>query len=356
MLQPAGRSGRWAGVSRTPRRRRAIAALLSSAVAFALGPVLAGAGDAAASTPSASSVNGWSAANPLDGRRLWVDPNNDAAREIRRRAGDTTAVTALKKIATRAQTRWFGDWVPTSQVRAQVSSVVTAAATASSVPVLVLYALPQRTCSDPSSGVDGPSAYASWVRQVAAGIGTRRAAVVVEPDALALLDCLSSTKRRQRVDMIRGAVATLRSLAPRTAIYLDAGHSSWVSVATMASRLRAAGVAGARGFSLNVSNFRWTRDEVAFGNRLSSALGGAHFVVDTSRNGLGPASGDMAWCNPRGRALGPRPTTATASSRADAYLWIKPPGQSDGSCGRGDPSAGSWWAWYAIGLAQRAAY
>lgn len=72
-------------------------------------------------------------------------------------------------------------------------------------------------------------------------------------------------------------------------------------------------------------------------------------VIDTGRNGLGP-SGE--WCNPLGRALGPRPTTATGTSLADAFLWIKQPGLSDGPCNSG-PAAGAWWADYALGLAQR---
>jgi len=76
-------------------------------------------------------------------------------------------------------------------------------------------------------------------------------------------------------------------------------------------------------------------------------------VIDTSRNGLGPTA-DNQWCNPAGRALGARPTTATGDPLVDAYLWIKSPGESDGAC-NGAPAAGVWWADYALGLAQRSA-
>lgn len=76
-------------------------------------------------------------------------------------------------------------------------------------------------------------------------------------------------------------------------------------------------------------------------------------MVDTSRNGNGPlgAAGQDAWCNPPGRALGTPPTTRTGDPLLDAYLWIKRPGESDGSC-RGGPSAGTWWPEYALGLAR----
>jgi endoglucanase len=41
------------------------------------------------------------------------------------------------------------------------------------------------------------------------------------------------------------------------------------------------------------------------------------------------------WCNPPGRGLGLRPTATTGQPLADAYLWIKTPGQSEGQCNRG---------------------
>jgi endoglucanase len=118
----------------------------------------------------------------------------------------------------------------------------------------------------------------------------------------------------------------------------------------MAARLRSAGVAGARGFSLNVSNFYSTSTEQAYGDRLAAALGGSHFVIDTSRNGNGS---DGQWCNPAGRALGAAWTASTGDSANDALLWVKTPGSSDGTC-QGGPPAGTFWTDYALGLAARA--
>lgn len=46
------------------------------------------------------------------------------------------------------------------------------------------------------------------------------------------------------------------------------------------------------------------------------------------------------------------PTTATGNRLVDAYLWIKAPGESDGSC-NGAPAAGIWMPEYALGLALR---
>jgi len=80
-------------------------------------------------------------------------------------------------------------------------------------------------------------------------------------------------------------------------------------------------------------------------------------VIDTSRNGAGPApDSELNWCNPSGRALGTPPTVATGGAHADAYLWIKRPGESDGTCGKGDPPAGTFVNQYAIDLARTAGH
>jgi len=131
-----------------------------------------------------------------------------------------------------------------------------------------------------------------------------------------------------------------------------------------------------------------------------------HFVIDTSRNGNGtldasayanapylqpPAviSGLTAgnWCNPPGAGLGARPKLAPDSAQPllDAFLWIKTPGESDGTCdiaggarawdfssynpwglsaaaqphfdplwGAVDPAAGAWFPAQALELARKA--
>lgn len=79
-------------------------------------------------------------------------------------------------------------------------------------------------------------------------------------------------------------------------------------------------------------------------------------MIDTSRNGAGPTDDALYWCNPTGRALGTPPTTATAGPHADAYLWVKRPGESDGTCDRGEPQAGRFVSQYAIDLARNAGH
>jgi len=77
-------------------------------------------------------------------------------------------------------------------------------------------------------------------------------------------------------------------------------------------------------------------------------------VIDTSRNGRGPYTGPDApqWCNPPGRALGRHPTLDPGLAGIAAYLWIKDPGVSDGTC-NGGPPAGDYWPRYALSLAEQ---
>jgi len=112
------------------------------------------------------------------------------------------------------------------------------------------------------------------------------------------------------------------------------------------------GLEHAVGFSLNVSNYQTTEDSTAYGEQISELLGGVRFVIDSSRNGKG-SNGE--WCNPRGRALGERPRLVDEGSHLDALLWVKLPGESDGTC-EGGPPAGQWFREIALELARNAAW
>ena len=282
--------------------------------------------------------------------RLYVQPDSPAARQAR--LWDSTRpvdAELMRWLGRRPSAHWFGDW--TQDVRREAARLVRSAQRSRAVPVLVAYDIPARDCGGYSAGGAGSEArYRRWIAALSRAIAGARAFVVLEPDALPGLDCLSPAARRSRLRLLRYAVGELAR--GRTWVYLDAGHSHWQSAQTMASRLRRAGVARARGFSLNVSNFDWTAAERRYARAIAARVRGARWVIDTSRNGNGPAPG-YAWCNAAGRAAGRSPTTRTGSVGLDAYLWIKAPGESDGTC-RGGPPAGEWWPEKALGLAQRA--
>lgn len=291
-------------------------------------------------------VNG----NPILGASFWVNPSSNA-----RLTADSWRVTrpadaaAMDKIASQPQAQWFTGW--SGDIRRDVDALVSAVTSAGAVPVLVAYNIPQRDCGQLSAGGATVDGYATWISNFADGLAGRKSVVILEPDALAQLHCLSAGDQTTRINLLQYAMQALR--AQGALVYLDGGNASWRSASEQAASLIRANVAAADGFALNVSSFQYTSASIAYGKSISDRIGGKHFVIDTSRNGLGPTA-DNAWCNPAGRALGPAPTTSTADAAADAYLWVKSPGESDGSCG-GAPGPGAWWADYALGLAQRSA-
>jgi endoglucanase len=286
--------------------------------------------------------------------RLYVDPDSHAREQADAwRATRPADAAQMDKIAAQPQAIWFGEW--NANVQKAVAAKVSAAAREHRVSVLVAYDIPHRDCGGGYSAGGARSArdYSQWIRRFAKGLGRERASVVLEPDALADLDCLDPAARRERLRLLSSAVRAIRS-DRNAAVYLDAGNRIWHPAAVIASRLSAAGIARARGFSVNVSNFDTTARELAYGKQVSTMTGGKPFVIDTSRNGLGPTP-DYAWCNPPGRALGRPPTLRTGHRLVDAYLWIKHPGESDGTC-NGGPASGAWWPDYALDLARRAAW
>jgi endoglucanase len=290
--------------------------------------------------------------NPLAEAPFYVNPTSAAMLAAQKASPPSAELTA---IANTPQAYWIVPSFTPAKVADAVAKYTDAAQAAGAMPVLTLYGIPHRDCGSFAAGGFATAAdYSRWIDGVASGVGSSPAAIVVEPDALAMAECLSPGQRQERFDLLRYAVDTL-TRNPAAAVYIDGGHSRWRSVEEMASRLNAVGVDHARGFSLNTANFFTTDEEIAYGEAISALTNGSHYVIDTSRNGAGPApDSPLNWCNPGGRALGTPPTTATAGAHADAYLWIKRPGESDGRCNRGDPQVGRFVNQYAITLARNA--
>lgn len=322
------------GIERRRGERRRQAAL---AGAFAAATAL--------SSPAAA------ASNPFAGAKWFLDPNSHAAQQAQAwRITRPEDAAQMGKIASHAQADWFGDW--SGDVQAKVDARVSQITAVRALPVLVAYNIPDRDCSGGYSGggASSPEEYREWIRAFSLGIAGRKAVVVLEPDALADLGNCDPATQAERLALLWDAVNVLKE-DPLVAVYIDAGHSHWMSVPTAVERLAAAGVDIADGFSLNVSNFYPSAGEISYGKSVSAQIGGKHFVVDTSRNGAGV--NPPTWCNPPDMALGAWPTSKTNEAKVDAFIWVKRPGESDGTCG-GGPPAGSWWAEYALGLAQAA--
>jgi endoglucanase len=306
---------------------------------------------------SSDADEGRSKQQPGSTAPYWVNPDGNAADQAAayRRDGRDEEAELIDRIAGQPTAEWIGAEDPEADAR----GFTAAAAKADRDALLVFYNIPHRDCGQYSKGgaADG-NAYRAWVDKAVRGIGDRRATIIVEPDALPHVEdgCTPQKFHEERFALLSEAVDKLKAL-PGTTVYLDAGNPRWITdPRRMAGPLKRAGIDRADGFALNTSNYQTTEENTAYGKRLSDMVGGKPFVIDTSRNGNGPHPGGddaKAWCNPPGRALGEPPTTRTGEERVDAYLWIKRPGESDGTC-KGGPQAGRWWPEYALGLARNA--
>ncbi len=204
-------------------------------------------------------------------------------------------------------------------------------------------------------------------------------------------ECDVMLANRGYVDGVGYALATFGAIA-NVYNYVDAGHHGWLgwdtnfgpSVDIIATAANASGstLANVHGFITNTANTsalqepyitvdsttrpsRWIdwnqfNDELTYAQAFRQRAVQAGFsanigmLIDTSRNGWGGAARPTGpstasdlntridesrvdrrihkgnWCNPSGAGLGERPRAAPASG-IDAYVWIKPPGESDGS-------------------------
>jgi endoglucanase len=262
----------------------------------------------------------------------YVDPDTNAARWVAANPNDSRTAVISDRIASVPQGRWFTQNNP-STVRGEVDAFVGAAATAGKIPILVVYNIPNRDCSGASSGgLPSHTAYRQWIDQVAAGLAGRPAAIILEPDVLALMsDCMNASQQAEVRSSMGYAGRTLKAASAQAKVYFDAAHSAWLPAGEMASRLVASDIANAGdGISTNVSNYRSSASEIAYAKNVLAATGVSRLraVVDTSRNGNGPLGSE--WCDPEGRAIGTPSTNVTGDSMIDAFLWIKLPGEADG--------------------------
>jgi len=204
--------------------------------------------------------------------------------------------------------------------------------------------------------------------------------------------CTTMLNNHGYVDGVGYALAKFGAI-PNVYNYLDAAHHGWIGWddnfgATAQMMFTAANASGStpanvHGFITNTANYSaltepfvgpvteqlrntrwidWNRynEELTFAQAFRQQLVQTGFsanigmLIDTSRNGWGGPNRPTApststdpntfvdqsrvdrrihkgnWCNQSGAGLGERPRAAPAAG-IDAYVWIKPPGESDGS-------------------------
>jgi endoglucanase len=317
------------------KTRRTFLLVALAALALGLLPVLAGAG----------------ACNSKSTSFYVPQADKGATQQIVSllRHHDFKNAALLQKMVDKGHAVWLTGSTPAA-VKKLAKQTMQKAHAKHQTPVFALYNIPGRDCNGYSAGGATDSAsYAAWIDGVAQGIGTGKALVILEPDGLGLLpssNCGGPTADypftdAERYAELNGAIDRL-GRQPQVSVYLDATHNGWLNVGDAATRLVNGGVNRAAGFFLNVSNYQFTSNLVQYGTWVSQCIasgdygacpnqywnggppdwngtalspygvwsdtasvlelstaginaryatmpaGTTHFVVDTSRNGLGP--------------------------------------------------------------------
>jgi len=286
------------------------------------------------------------------------------------------------------------------------------AAGAKLMGTFVVYDLPDRDCAALASNGElkiddgGVEKYKTqYIDKIAAIIKKYpdvKINLAIEPDSLAnMITNMGVQKCSRAAPYYKELTAyALKSLNfANVDMYLDGGHAGWLgwdanigpAAKLYAEVYKAAGSPRAvRGIVTNVSNYNAFRiatcpsitqgskncDEERYINAFAPLLKAegfpAHFIVDTGRSGKQP-TGQQAWgdwCNVKGAGFGIRPTTNTDNALVDAFVWVKPGGESDGTsdqsaarydgfCGKDSafkpaPEAGTWFQDYFAMLLQNA--
>jgi len=266
------------------------------------------------------------------------------------------------------------------------------AAGPSQTVVFLLYMIPTRDCNSQASagGASGLDVYKGYVDDISNTIRSypnTNVVMVVEPDTLGNLVTGTSEACKNVHTLHKNALSYAVDVfgsMDNVSVYLDAAHGMWLSeyadetAAVIREILDNAPNGKIRGFSTNVSNYQPIYTEYEYYLRLTEslkALGvtGMHFILDTGRNGVDVYESfgqTKTWCNYIGTGLGERPKGNPDADMPliDAYMWLKTPGEADGSavgdradpvCAREDslqlsPDAGSWFHDYFVQLLENA--
>ncbi len=339
-------------------RRVTIAAgvLLAAVVAMlALGAPVATAGVANRGVPGA-----WRT-NPLAGIRWghYTGTIDGVYPAYQRATGRNKRLMA--KIALRPSAYWFGAWYRDRDIRQAMQQYIDQDTggdpnTLAQVAVFRLDPWEGGACSAALSRSQQAS-YRRWIDNFAAGIGSSRVALILQPDMPFAL-CAPT---RAPFELVAYAARRFTAL-PHTTVYLDAGAAWWpLRPSQAADMLIAAGIRHVRGLAMNDTQYDSVSSELEWGARIEGELAargvhGKHMIINTVESGAPFLYGEYHGNHDNPRvcrnrfdhicaALGIPPTWKVTDPRwglsthdrslafrfVDAYLWVGRPWLDNGS-------------------------
>ncbi|GLE04116.1 hypothetical protein PINS_up013027 [Pythium insidiosum] len=231
----------------------------------------------------------------------------------------------LNVVAKQGVVPWYTDNSPKASLDSMLSLLSKDCSADTKIP-MVVYGIPNKDCEAGYSNAGfnkNMEDYKAFIDRLAKTFPTQNMIYIVEPDYPKYL---------------KYALDTLSANA-NAEIFLDIGF--W----TLQSGEKASQVAKAltsvwpsnsknvKGIALNTSNYQKTADMIKLCDQFAQTSGKPELecVIDTSRNHKGPTAKNE-WCNAKNTGIGQPPTMDTGNKRAAYFLWVKPPGESDGKC------------------------
>ncbi len=277
-----------------------------------------------------------------------------------------TRKEVLRYLALQPKAKWFGAWIPDSQIAAKVHDYISNAQGGNAdalVQMTVFRMVPWEhdACKRLPTRAEQAS-YKRWIDRFAAAVGSTPTAIVLQPDGpFALCAPRGSTLPSRLV----AYASRVLSAQPRTSVYVETGAADWPhagsqgGVSAAVKILVRGGIRYARGFALASTHFDATTAEIARAAAISTSLAAAGYpgrkaVINTSSNGhpyeyglyTGPDPDNPRVCpsttTPDAKTcitLGIPPTAAVGAARwhlpagsarlakryVDAYLWVGRP-------------------------------
>lgn len=268
----------------------------------------------------------------------------------------------LLRIANTAQARWVGSWEDNNRVGGLVRDVYRKAQDTDSIGLIAYQGMRDYPCERAASDPSLQLAYQERTLAVVQELPDydARAWIILEP---ALIQTLNSCEGDPRPAWLADAAETIA--AGGAAVYLDVSGLAELTPQDAAQLVDVVDLAHVVGFALNAGQHRPTAEQLAWGEEFLAALEasgadvsssrgaadpgapGLGLIIDTSRNGVALERGQ---CNAPEAGIG-TPPRLIEDGVLDAVVWIKRPGESDGSC-NGGPGVGQFSVPIALQLAR----
>jgi cellulase/cellobiase CelA1 len=205
--------------------------------------------------------------------------------------------------------------------------------------IFIIYGLPNKDCEAQfsSSGSNkNENDYFNFINNLNSAVNNKEVVYILEPDAINFIMPNKCGNQYNYKNNLKMAIDVL-SKNNNAKIYIDIGYWNLIysdeQIYNIINILNEINTNNRlNGISLNLSNYRSSKEMIDACNRIRSLSNkNFHCIIDTSRNNNGP-SNDNQWCNMINAGIGELPTTNTNIDYIDAYFWLKPAGELDGTC------------------------